>query len=352
MVAEYIDYVDNVQGLAWRTVDRYRAALTLYVEFCRDAGIASVDGFGEKDVELVEKALKAMAGAKAIVFDLRGNTGGYLRTALRAAGRIDGALVSRRLTAFTGRSVVATDRADLVEAAGSVYDQSFPLALLSRPLPAEIRSLALVATPCQVSVLRALQRYPWPYQRSGVGAVTLTIGLFCTRSFHPARLRRALRQRGLDPGRVRRVDVRDGRLDVILADGQRRPVGRAAELAEAGLPGCDECADFSGHLADLSVGNCGSPPGFTTVLVRTEAGEEAWREAAPALDAQPLLDLEPVAKEERRNRRRALRHLRRAYAPDGRLWVSYSEHVRAYAGSERAPTPPPAHRSHHYRIAC
>ncbi len=50
-----------------------------------DIGYLRMATFGEKDVELVEKALKAMAGAKAIVFDLRGNTGGYLRTALRIA---------------------------------------------------------------------------------------------------------------------------------------------------------------------------------------------------------------------------------------------------------------------------
>lgn len=275
-----------------------------------------------------------------------------LLAALLAEGVIDGALVSRRLTAFSGRSGLAAASADLVEAAGSVYDQSFPLSLLARPLPEGVRSLALVATPCQVTVLRALQRYPWPQQRSSVGAVCLTVGLFCTRSFHPGALRQELRMRGIDPRRVRRVDVRDGRLDVVLEDGRRRAVGRVAELAEAGLPGCDECADFSGHLADLSVGNCGSPPGFTTVLVRTEAGEEAWRAAATALEAHPLPDLEPVAREERRNRRRALRRLRRAYAPEGRLWISYGEHLRAYGGSDRAPVPPPPHRSHHYRIAC
>lgn len=50
-----------------------------------DIGYLRMATFGEKDVDLVEKALKAMPQAKAIVLDLRGNTGGYLRTALQIA---------------------------------------------------------------------------------------------------------------------------------------------------------------------------------------------------------------------------------------------------------------------------
>jgi coenzyme F420 hydrogenase subunit beta len=281
--------------------------------------------------------------------------GGVVTALLRRLlelGAIDGAVVSRRLTAFHGESILARSPEELAATAGSVYHQSFPLALLAQPLPEGMRRLALVATPCQVSVLRALQRFPWPYQSSALPAVTLTLALFCTRSFEPDRLRQALTERRIDPRRVQRVDVRDGRVAVVMADGEQVEVGPASDLATAGLPGCDECADFGGYLADLSLGNCGSPPGFTTVLVRSEAGEEAWRVAADALDWQPLTDLEPVARAERRNRRRALRHLRRRYDPQGSLWVSYSEHLRAYAGSERAPAPPPAHRSHHYRISC
>jgi len=275
-----------------------------------------------------------------------------LLTALLGAGHIQGAIVARRRNAFSGQSVLATTRAELEEAAGSVYDQSLPLSLLARPLPSGIDSVALVGTPCQVSVLRALQRFPWPYRRAAVGAVTLAISLFCTRSFDPGRLKRALAGRGVDPKRVTRVAVRDDRLAVVVESGERLAVGRVGEFAQAGLSGCDECADFGGRLADLSLGNCGSPAGFTTVIVRTEAGEAAWRAAARALDWHPLSDLGPVARQERRNRRRALRHLRRSYSPEGSLWISYSEHLRAYGGSDRAPVAPPPHRSHHYRISC
>ncbi len=48
-------------------------------------GYIKLSTFGEQDIKLVEAAVKAMPGMKALVFDLRGNTGGYLRTAHKIA---------------------------------------------------------------------------------------------------------------------------------------------------------------------------------------------------------------------------------------------------------------------------
>ena len=47
----YLDYVANVQKLAWRTQDRYRAALDRFLEFCAAAEINAVDAFDERTVE-------------------------------------------------------------------------------------------------------------------------------------------------------------------------------------------------------------------------------------------------------------------------------------------------------------
>ncbi len=51
MTAGYLDYVANVQKLAWRTQDRYRAALDRFQEFCSAAEISAVDSFDERTVE-------------------------------------------------------------------------------------------------------------------------------------------------------------------------------------------------------------------------------------------------------------------------------------------------------------
>ena len=51
MVAGFLDYVAQVQNLAWRTQDRYRAALDRFLEFAAEAKITGVDAVQEHSVE-------------------------------------------------------------------------------------------------------------------------------------------------------------------------------------------------------------------------------------------------------------------------------------------------------------
>jgi coenzyme F420 hydrogenase subunit beta len=275
-----------------------------------------------------------------------------LLAALIERGVVNGAVVTRRVGAFYGEPFIATTAEQVRAAAGSVYHQGHPLAALARPLPEGVRTLAVVGTPCQLAVLSALRRFPWRYRRTAERSVVLTIGLLCTRSFDPGALARALRAAGVDIRRVRRIDIRDGLL--VARDSQGREVfgGPVRELRGATLPGCDECTDFTALAADIAVGNIGSEPGQSTVLIRTQAGLDAWRAGGASLHAAPLADLGPIARAARRNRRSAERAMPRPFDPDGPLWISHPEHLAAYAGTTRAPAAPPPHRSHHYEVSC
>ncbi len=124
------------------------------------------------------------------------------------------------------------------------------------------------------------------------------------------------------------------------------------EFHGASLRGCDECADFAALGADMVVGNIGSAPGASTVLIRTEAGMDAWVKAAGAFDEAPIEDLSAVDRLARKNLDRAQQHLQRDYEPEGPLWIGYEEHLESHEGTDRAPEPPPPHRSHHYTVAC
>lgn len=267
-------------------------------------------------------------------------------------GYIKGALVTRKEGPLSGRTVLATTPAAVRSAAGSVYEQTFVLGALARPLPPGITEIALVGTPCQINGLRALQRFPWRYRQAPVAQVKLAIGLFCTRSFDAQRLSLALLRSGVDLHRVARVDIREGQFRVYDAQGALLFESRVSALHRAALRGCNECADFTAVLADIAVGNVGSPCGYTTVLVRTEVGAEAWAQVAAAFEATPLSDLSEVVALAERNRARAQRALQRPYDPDQPLWISYGEHLAHYLDTEAAPVSPPAHRSHHYTVAC
>jgi coenzyme F420 hydrogenase subunit beta len=274
-----------------------------------------------------------------------------LLIALLESGFIDGAVVTRRLDAFRGETVIATTADELREAAGSVYNQTNALAALGTRLPDGVERLAFVGTPCQISVLRTLQRFPWRYRESAANNVVIAIGLFCTRSFEPVALMKELMGRGEDIADVQKVDIREGKLFLHGAEGARE-AGPVKEFRKASLAGCDECTDFAGRTADIVVGNMGSVPGRSSVLVRTGTGREAWAAAAPVMDVEPLDDIEPLRTMEARNRRNAIKAMQREYDPQGPLWISYSEHLADHMGTEREPVESPPFRSHHYDVSC
>lgn len=293
--------------------------------------------------------------ARAKVPATRAQDGGVVTTileALLAAGEIDGVLVTQRIGIQRGQTIVARTADQIRESAGSIYEQTLPLALNDLREVTRGERLAMVGTACQITGLRALQRFGWRERKDIANTVQLAIGLFCTRSFDGRQLVLELARAGADPRRIDKVNVSEGMLSAYDADGGtllERPV---EEFRAAALRGCDECADFSAHLADLSVGNVGSPDGWSTVLVRTEAGRKAWEIAKDGLLREDDANIDDVARLERRNRRRAARNLKRPYDEDAGLWITYEDHLWSYLDSDRAPAAVPPYRSHHYETAC
>lgn len=67
------------------TRERIQLETTMHRMLPGGIGYLRLTTFGEQDVDLVEKAVLDMGSMKALIFDLRGNTGGYLRTAQKLA---------------------------------------------------------------------------------------------------------------------------------------------------------------------------------------------------------------------------------------------------------------------------
>jgi coenzyme F420 hydrogenase subunit beta len=262
---------------------------------------------------------------------------------LLVAGEIDGALVSKPSDdpdePWKGVPTVATTPAEVAAASGSFYNQTMALAeldLSGYDLPAKPR-LAVVGTPCEIQGLRAMQARRWPTGLHRVDAVVLTIALMCTKNFdYEALTLRELRdKRGVDLDRVSKVDVIRGRMIVEYRDGEVAVDEPVKDFHGAALKGCDECADFLGHSADLSVGSVGSMDGWTSVLVRTERGRLAFQAARPKLDVRGLDDPAALLRLDKLDKKIALRTLERKFDPDGPLFIDFDEHVRSYEGSDR-----------------
>ncbi len=271
-----------------------------------------------------------------------------LLVAALAAGEIDGALVTKPSPdpeePWKGVAHLATTAKEIVDAAGSYYNQTMALAeldLSTYDLPAKPK-IAVVGTPCEIQGIRAMQARRWPTGAHRIDAVVLTIALLCTKSFdYRGLMLQLLREdRAIDIERVSKVDVIRGRMIVEYRDGDLAVDEPIKNFHGAALKGCDECADFLGRSADLSIGSVGSMDGWSSVLVRTERGRRALDNARGRLDFREIDHPEALLKLDALDKRIAVDSLQRTFDPDAPLFIEYAEHLAAYDGSDRAPLVP------------
>jgi coenzyme F420 hydrogenase subunit beta len=60
------------------------------------------------------------------------------------------------------------------------------------------------------------------------------------------------------------------------------------EIDSIARPACFACTDYTNDFADISVGGLGSPEGYTTVMVRTDAGKMMFNEAKRANNVEEI----------------------------------------------------------------
>ncbi|MFL6289250.1 MAG: Coenzyme F420 hydrogenase/dehydrogenase, beta subunit C-terminal domain, partial [Actinomycetes bacterium] len=266
-----------------------------------------------------------------------------LLISLLEAGEIDGALVARESEEepWKGEAFLARTPEEVRECAGSFYNQTLALAhvdFAGYDLPPNPR-IAVVGTPCEIEGIKAMQARPWTWGSSRVEAITLTVALLCTKSFNYEKLmlEEIRDKRDVDLEEVGRVDVMRGKLIVEDREGETIFEEPIRDFHGAALKGCDECADFMGHAADISVGSVGSADGYSSVLIRTEEGLVAFSHVREKLEMRPLDKPQALDKLDALDKRVAFSSLKRAFDPDAPLFIDYEEHLNNYARTDRAP---------------
>lgn len=218
--------------------------------------------------------------------------GGVVTSLLRHALKkrlIQGALVSKRTGPFSRQPFLAIDPDELIEAAGTHFDEVQHLGEFGKgystysPTIQEIKKIeqlrldkiALVGTPCQIYTVRKMQ----VLNIVPADSIAFTIGLFCMENFtFDSKAVAALEKKlGVKIGDIAKLNIKD---DVILttADGQVHHVPFDA-VDEIARPACMACPDFANDFADISVGGLGSPDGYTTTVIRTSLGQKLYNGA-------------------------------------------------------------------------
>lgn len=155
--------------------------------------------------------------------------------------------------------------------------------------------LAYIGLPCQVEGLRKIDALSETLGQSWSETVSHHIGLFCRENWAYTCFRALIEDDyGLKLGDVAKFDIKKGNIVAFKRNGEKLefPLKESKPYVRAG---CQVCLDFSCELADLSVGAVGSPPKWSTIIVRTKKGEELLRKAEEEgyLEVKPIEEVKP-----------------------------------------------------------
>jgi coenzyme F420 hydrogenase subunit beta len=187
------------------------------------------------------------------------------------------------------KPVVAGTKKEVLDSAGTKYTSSPTLVGVTSAVKEYKKGkIAVVGTPCQIRGLRMIETGDLS-EANISGAVDLKVGLFCMEIFDQGSFMEYLENEGVDASKVDKFEIKSGKF-IANQKGKEVYSVKLSKVKELVRPCCHECGDFSSEFSDISVGNVGSPDGWSTVVVRTKRGEEALMSA----EKSGLVEVKPI----------------------------------------------------------
>lgn len=239
-------------------------------------------GIKDEDLGVYSDIFSAKSG-------VLGQNGGVVTALLQKGlreGLFDVAIVAKRIEGYTAQAIAAEDSDAALQSKGTVYVKVNVSKKLRQLIEEGKRRIAVVCTPCEVLAVRKIQ------QSIGKDVEITVIGLFCFEAFNPAKLKEELSKQGIDLEKAEKTEISRGKF-TATANGQAATC-KVKELDGAVEASCRFCSDFTSKLADVSVGSAGSKQGYSTVIVRSPAGERLVKDndfIKDAVDKQEVANL-------------------------------------------------------------
>jgi coenzyme F420 hydrogenase subunit beta len=147
--------------------------------------------------------------------------------------------------------------------------------------------IAFVGVPCHTRALRKIEA--WQHK---IGpSLKISIGLFCFGTFSRSTLLDYLeKEYDVKPSEIKEMHLSNQFVIHTTKGVIRIPFEKVGEQL---LPSCGVCTDFTSELADISVGGAYPLEGWSTVIIRTKAGEDLFYEAVE----KGVLSIQPIESE-------------------------------------------------------
>jgi coenzyme F420 hydrogenase subunit beta len=203
---------------------------------------------------------------------------------------------ARKDVPFLNESSISTNREQLLEGSGSRYAPASPCDRLHE-VESGSSPVVMIGKPCDIAAANAAASNR-PRLRDNLG---LTIGIFCAGTPSLSATFDLMQHLDCpDPGNAKSLRYRGhgwpGRMTVVTSkpDGSVQKTSTSYEsgwgeiLQKKRQWRCHLCADHTGELADLSVGDpwyrpvTAGEPGMSLLVVRTQRGQQIVRDAIRA----------------------------------------------------------------------
>jgi coenzyme F420 hydrogenase subunit beta len=238
-----------------------------------------------------------------------GGTVSALTAYALGSGLIDAAVLTGREGAWPVPRIV-TDEPGVLACGSSKFTAAPTLQALNRALRLGYERLGVVGTPCQLTAVAQMKGNPTG-REPFVDPVTLTVGLFCNWALDSRALVDFLSKR-VDLDRLTGMDIPPPPADLLVVRIEEESVEIPLDEIRPFIPEtCSLCPDLTSEWADVSVGMFEGRPGWNTLLVRSDRGEELVRQAETAgyleLESMPEENAAHLAGAGRAKKERAFR---------------------------------------------
>lgn len=216
-----------------------------------------------------------------------GTVSALLKTALQEQ-MVEALLVTGSLDdPLIPSSYITGNLDDIEKSAGSRFLASPGLRKLTEIREKGWGKTAVVGRPCQIQALRKME-FNQPADRPPLQI--LSIGLFCMWSL--AWSFKDYLASAYPDRKFTRMSIPQHAVELLSPEGiEQLSVAKVKEFIR---PGCSYCLDMTSELADISVGAFEAEPGWNTVLVRSQQGQELLEKA----QARQLIQVEEYPAEE------------------------------------------------------